>query len=141
MGDFIPKAALEERRATYGKGARVELVVMDDPYATLKPGDLGTVDFVDDAGTVFVNWDCGSQLGAVYGADEIRLLSKNGVIREQCRKVAATGLSNMFDVKAVFEIALEMDFEELADFIFMNTKAYSRLILTGELNDADIVEL
>ena len=39
----------------------------------------------------------------------------------------------MFDSKAAFEIAVEMGFNELADFIFMDTKAYSRLILTGEL--------
>jgi hypothetical protein len=41
----------------------------------------------------------------------------------------------MFDAKAAFEIALEMGFGELADFIFMDTKRYSNLILTGELPD------
>lgn len=68
-------------------------------------------------------------------------MSKAEIIKEQCRKVAATGRTNMFDAKAVFEIATEMNFSELADFIFMNTKAYSKLILTGELSDADIIEL
>jgi len=120
-------------RAAYPKGARVALVSMSDPYATLKPGDLGTVDFVDDTGSVFVDWDCGSTLGVVYGVDGIRLLTKAEVIKEQCRKVAATGRTNMFDTKAAFEIALEMGFNELADFIFMETKRYSILILTGEL--------
>lgn len=74
MSNFISKAALEARRAKYKKGVRVELVAMSDPYTTLMPGDLGKVDFVDDAGTVFVIWDSGSHLGAVYGADEIRLV-------------------------------------------------------------------
>ena len=41
----------------------------------------------------------------------------------------------MFDIKAVFEMALEMEFDELADFIYMDTKRYSNLILTGELPD------
>ena len=49
---------------------------MDDPYSKLKPGDKGTVSCVDDTGTVFVNWDCGSSLGAVYGVDEIRKIDK-----------------------------------------------------------------
>ena len=40
----------------------------------LKPGDEGTVFHVDDAGTVHVNWDCGSTLGMVYGVDVIRKL-------------------------------------------------------------------
>ena len=124
-------------RETYLKGVRVELVSMSDPYTTLKPGDLGTVDFVDDTGTVFVDWDCGSTLGVAYGEDKIRLLSKAEVIKEQCRKVAATGRTNMFDTKAVFEIAAEMGFHELADFIFMDTKRYSNLILTGELENVE----
>jgi hypothetical protein len=46
----------------------------------------------------------------------------------------------MFDSKAAFEIALEMGFDELADFIFMNTKAYGALILTGELSEGDLKE-
>ncbi len=140
MPDFISKAALEARRVRYPKGARVELVSMSDPYTTLKPSDRGTVSFIDDTGTVFCNWDSGSTLGAVYGADEIRLLGKSEVVKEQCKAVARTGRTNMFDSKAAFEIALEMGFHELADFIFMNTKAYGNLILTGELTDADIVE-
>ena len=137
MNNFISKAALEARRARYKSGARVELVNMTDPYTKLKPGDLGTVDFVDDTGTVFIIWDSGSHLGAVCGEDEIRLLSKTEVIKEQCRKVAATGRTNMFDAKAVFEIAVEMGFNELADFIFMDTKRYSNLILTGELENVE----
>ena len=45
---------------------------MSDPYTKLKPGDRGTVSMVDDTGTIFVNWDCGSGLGVVYGEDHIR---------------------------------------------------------------------
>jgi len=67
-------------------------------------------------------------------------MTKVELIKEQCRKVAATGRTNMFDVKVAFEIALELGFDELADFMFMNTKAYSALILTGELSDSGIIE-
>ena len=56
----------------YPVGARVELVRMSDPYTKLRPGDLGTVEFVDDMGTVFCLWDRGSGLGALYGIDTIR---------------------------------------------------------------------
>ena len=67
------RTAVEARKARYIPGCRVELVLMDDPYNTkLKPGDRGTVTFVDDTGTVFVDWDCGSSLGAVCGIDRIR---------------------------------------------------------------------
>jgi hypothetical protein len=137
VNNFISKTALEARRARYKKGTRVELVSMTDPYTKLKPGNTGTVDFVDDTGTVFIIWDSGSHLGVVFGEDEIRLLSKAEVVKEQCRKVAATGRTNMFDTKVVFEIAMEMGFNELANFISMDTKRYSNLILTGELENVE----
>lgn len=68
---FPSRETVERVRKIYPKGCRVKLVSMDDPYSSLKPGDIGTVRFVDDTGTVFVNWDCGSSLGIVYGEDQI----------------------------------------------------------------------
>ena len=61
---------LERLRWRFRKGTTVELVRMDDPQAP-SPGTCGKVMCVDDMGTVHVNWDTGSSLGAVYGADEI----------------------------------------------------------------------
>jgi len=71
---FPRKEVVEAVRARYPEGTRVELVSMNDPYSKLKPGDRGTVKSVDDTGTVFVSWDCGSGLGVVYGEDKIRIL-------------------------------------------------------------------
>jgi hypothetical protein len=72
--EFLSKETVDRLRAQYPPGCRVELVSMSDPYSKLKPGDQGTVTFVDDIGTVFVRWDCGSGLGAAYGADRIKRL-------------------------------------------------------------------
>ena len=135
------KEQLERLCSQYPSGVRVELISMSDPYTTLKAGDRGTADFVDDTGTIFVKWDNGSGLGVVYGEDVIRPLTKVEIIKEQTRAVAKTARTNMFDAKAVFEIAIEMDSYELADFVFMNTPAYSNLILTGELSETDIITL
>jgi hypothetical protein len=63
---------LMQLKAFYTPGTRVRLVRMDDPYSKLTPGAAGTVSFVDDIGTVHVNWDCGSSLGVVFGEDEIK---------------------------------------------------------------------
>lgn len=68
---FPSRETVERVRKMYPKGCRVKLVSMDDPYSCIKPGDIGTVRFVDDTGTVFVSWDCGSSLGIVYGEDQI----------------------------------------------------------------------
>ena len=61
-------------RKLYPAGCRVELVRLDDPYSKLTPGERGTVETVDDTGTVFVKWDSGSTLGVIYGVDGIRKL-------------------------------------------------------------------
>ena len=138
MNSFISKAALEARRERYKKGTRVELISMADPYTKLKPGDTGTVDFVDDTGTVFIIWDSGSHLGAVFGEDEIRIAcSKAEVVKAQTRKVADTGRTNMFDINVVFKIAMEMGFDELANFILTDTKRYVNLIFTGKLENVE----
>ena len=72
--NFPKREVVEVVHARYPVGTRVELVSMDDPYSRLRPGDRGTVKSVDDTGTVFVRWDCGSGLGVVYGVDRIRIL-------------------------------------------------------------------
>ncbi len=75
MNNFPPKAVIERLKEQYPKGTRVELVSMNDPYnKKLKPGDQGTVRLIDDIGTIFVDWDCGSGLGVAYGEDCIRKL-------------------------------------------------------------------
>ena len=69
----IPTETLERIKKQYPIGCRVELVHMDDPYNTkLVPGCQGTVKCIDDCGTIFVSWDCGSSLGVVYGEDSCR---------------------------------------------------------------------
>lgn len=74
MGNLPSHAALESLRRFYPAGTRVALVSMDDPYTKLQPGEQGSVISVDDIGTIHIQWDCGSTLGAVYGEDIIRRL-------------------------------------------------------------------
>lgn len=78
MNKFPSKEIVLALRRQYPKGARVALVRMNDPYTKLRPGDLGTVEFIDDAGTLFCRWDNGSTIGAVFGEDEIRLYDNTG---------------------------------------------------------------
>lgn len=61
----------------YPVGSRVQLECMDDPYGKLKPGDLGTVRFIDDTGSVHVSWDCGSSLAVLYKEDRCKCLMKS----------------------------------------------------------------
>ena len=72
--NFPSREVIERLRRQYPAGCRVELISMNDPYAKLKPGDQGTVVAVDDIGTVHIDWDNGSGLGAAYGVDVIRCI-------------------------------------------------------------------
>jgi Domain of unknown function (DUF4314) len=56
-------------------GKRVRLEHTTDPYTKLRPGDEGVVDFIDDAGTIFVKWDDGAGLGLVRGEDRFTVVS------------------------------------------------------------------
>jgi hypothetical protein len=50
-------------------GQRVKLVFTDDSHTKLKPGSEGTVFFIDDLGTVMIDWEDGSTLGLIPGID------------------------------------------------------------------------
>ena len=73
---FPPKKIVERLRREFPIGTRVQLVKMDDVQAP-PVGTLGTVQGVDDIGSILVAWDTGSGLSVAYGED-------------LCRKVAST---------------------------------------------------
>ncbi len=53
-------------------------------------------------------------------------------VKEQILAVCDTGLTNMFDTRAVQRIAFEMDFFELVTFLEEHKDKYVRFILSGE---------
>ena len=59
---------VDEYKRLYPKGTRVELIYMDDEQA-VPSGTKGTVEFVDDMGTIHMKWDNGRTLGLVPEAD------------------------------------------------------------------------
>ena len=65
------KEQIEQLRAEYPNGTRVELLQMDDVQAP-PIGTLGTVRGVDDTGSLLVKWDNGCGLNVIYGVDIVR---------------------------------------------------------------------
>ena len=59
-------------KMNFPSGTRVVLGHMSDPYVVMPAGIKGTVEDVDDAGTIHVRWDNGRKLGVVYGEDACR---------------------------------------------------------------------
>ena len=72
MNFGVRPEVLAQLRKQYPKGCTVELIEMNDPYREMPSGMKGVVRFVDDAGSVHVNWENGSTLAAIYGSDRIR---------------------------------------------------------------------
>jgi len=56
-------------------GKRLELISCTDEYTNLVSGDQGIVNYIDDAGTVFVSWNNGSTLGLIPGVDKWKILT------------------------------------------------------------------
>jgi hypothetical protein len=65
---------LASLRYNYPKGTRIELISMEDPYAPVPSGTKGTVEFVDDMGTIHMQWDNGRTLGLIDGEDEFMII-------------------------------------------------------------------
>ena len=55
-------------------GRRVRLIHTTDEHTKLHYGCLGTINFVDDFGTLHVKWDNGSSLGLIPGEDRWQIL-------------------------------------------------------------------
>ena len=58
----------------YPPGTRIRLNSMEDPYAPILPGTEGEVDFVDDEGQIFTNWNNGRTLPLIPGEDSFTVL-------------------------------------------------------------------
>ena len=71
---FPDQKIVEFIRKRYTPGTKVELVEMNDAYREMPAGLRGVVIFVDDAGTIHVNWENGSTLGVIYGEDKVRII-------------------------------------------------------------------
>jgi hypothetical protein len=55
------------------KGKRVKCIKMNDAYP-IEPNELGTIDTVDDMGTIHVVWDNGRRLGLCRDEDRYELI-------------------------------------------------------------------
>ena len=89
--DDIRKA--QRIKEMYPKGTRIELISMNDPYAPVPPGTRGTVNFVDDIGTVFPKWDNDRSLGVVPGEDSFRKLTQEEIEAENQEQDENSGMS------------------------------------------------
>ena len=65
---------VEVLKRRYPAGTRVRLLKMEDPNA-VPIGTLGTVEDVDDIGSLIVQWDNGRQLHVLHDIDEVEKIN------------------------------------------------------------------
>lgn len=65
------KDRVELLRKQYPKGTKIELLEMDDVQAP-PVGTVGTVQGVDDLGSLLVRWENGSSLSVIDGVDRVK---------------------------------------------------------------------
>ena len=76
MFGFPSEAAVNSVKKQFPTGARVECVHINDPYSPIATGTKGTVDCVDDIGTIHIRWDNGRYFGAALGEDKVRRIDE-----------------------------------------------------------------
>ena len=74
MQGFPSRAAVERIKAQYPEGTRICCDNMSDDPRPIPPGTMGTVQFVDDIGSIHCAFDNGRQLGLVPGVDSFHVI-------------------------------------------------------------------
>ncbi len=76
MTGLPTRAQVESIRRQYPVGTKVRLIHMTDPYDPVPEGTVGTVTYVDDAGSVHMNWENGRTLAFIPGEDAVEIIER-----------------------------------------------------------------
>ena len=70
------KEELKYIRNKYTVGTKVKLIRMYDLIGAVPPNTTGTISYVDDIGTIHIDWENGSTLGLNFEIDEFTILNE-----------------------------------------------------------------
>ena len=96
---------IKKIKQKYPKGTRLMLNSMDDPHHPVPSGTLGTVETVDDMGTIHMKWDNGQSLGLIVGEDSfyvIESVQNQEKIREADEKIRVLVVEPMKEPKVEY---------------------------------------
>jgi len=126
----------EDIKRKYPEGTRIRLGHMYDAHA-VPEGTLGTVQFVDDMGTIHVSWDNGSSLGLIVGEDDFSVVSKQEKVKNyEIRDVTPFSLQASWKCK---ESRLDVSDAFVNKVVVLNDSSYNQF-KTNMLKDQDFIE-
>ena len=76
MTGLPTRAQVERIRNQYPVGTKVRMIHMTDPYNPISKGTVGTVAYVDDAGSVHMKWENGRMLAFIPGEDSVEIIER-----------------------------------------------------------------
>lgn len=76
MTGLPTRTQVESIRKQYPAGTKVRMIHMTDPYDPIPKGTVGTVAYVDDAGSVHMNWENGRTLAFIPGEDSVEIIER-----------------------------------------------------------------
>ena len=74
MIHYPSQKTIEYLRNEYPEGTRIQLIHMSNDPKPVPDNTLGTVKFIDDMGTIHMNWDNGRSLGLIPERDDFTKL-------------------------------------------------------------------
>ncbi len=77
MKNILTEAEINAIKEKYIPGTKLKLLedTKEEPYHPIKAGEIGTVDHVDDIGTIHINWENGRQFGIIPEVDSFEIIS------------------------------------------------------------------
>jgi len=129
------KSLLKKSAGQFEEGDRIELVHTSNIYSEVLPGTQGTVSFMDDAGTVHVDWDDGGQLSIMPETGDVIKMVAELVEASKIDTLVITAQEPMSE--PTFELEKYMspaEYQELQKMLDMREKTWAEISKREERN-------
>ncbi len=116
-------------------GKRVRIIRLEDPYTKLRSGDEGKISYIDDMGSIFVDWDSGSKLALLPDIDEYEILDTQ--VQSQIEEGIVYKFSQFYQINE--DISQDINYlkEKMIEFSELFSGLESKY--DWEIQDDDIV--